>query len=208
MCTWGCTWESTCGGREEEKVWSNGEWFCNLHSVHHDNRQQNVPLSMCMSTNTIFVILPRCMLMAAPNTSRTWNHRPLTLWTQQVYKHPSFTSHECGWRIYMYTPALLLSPYHAKNQRQTTLRGKSLLTLYWVAGASLSDPHTSVTALEEIVCMFGAIYRKFWMCILKYFMKIGSHAICPARCRVGEGLLPERSVGVIQGSPRNEDDSS
>ena len=22
------------------------------------------------------------------------------------------------------------------------------------------------------------------------------HAICPARCRVGEGLLPERSVGV------------
>ena len=27
--------------------------------------------------------------------------------------------------------------------------------------ASLSEPHTSVTALEEIVCMFGAIYRKF-----------------------------------------------
>ena len=65
--------------KRKEKVWSNGEWFCNLHSVHHDNRQQNVPLSMCMSTNTIFVILPRCMLMAAPNTSRTWNHRPLTL---------------------------------------------------------------------------------------------------------------------------------
>ena len=34
------------------------------------------------------------------------------------------------------------------------------------------------------------------MSVFKYFMKTFVHAICPARCRVGEGLLAERSVGV------------
>ena len=30
-----------------------------------------------------------------------------------------------------------------------------------IIGASLSEPHTSVTGLAEVVCMFVAIYRKF-----------------------------------------------
>ena len=34
------------------------------------------------------------------------------------------------------------------------------------------------------------------MSIFKYFMKTFMHAICPARCHVGERLLPERRVGA------------
>ena len=30
-----------------------------------------------------------------------------------------------------------------------------------IIGVSLSEPHTSVTTLAEVVCMFVAIYRKF-----------------------------------------------
>ena len=36
---------------------------------------------------------------------------------------------------------------------------------WFLIGATLSEPHTSVTALAEVVCMyvcmFAAIYRKF-----------------------------------------------
>ena len=42
-------------------------------------------------------------------------------------------------------------------------------------GASLSEPHTSVIAFVEVVCMYvrllAAIYRKFKMSAFKYFMK-------------------------------------
>ena len=31
----------------------------------------------------------------------------------------------------------------------------------YIIGASLSEPHTSVTALVKVVCMFAAIYHKF-----------------------------------------------
>ena len=49
-------------------------------------------------------------------------------------------------------------------------------SVYW---GEPSEPHTSVTALEEVVCMyvcmyvcmFAAIYRKFQMSIFKSFMK-------------------------------------
>ena len=33
--------------------------------------------------------------------------------------------------------------------------------LVYIIGTSLSEPHTSVTALAEVVCMFAAIYHKF-----------------------------------------------
>ena len=42
-------------------------------------------------------------------------------------------------------------------------------------GVSLSEPHISVTAFAEVVCMyvclFAAIYHKFEMSAFKYFMK-------------------------------------
>ena len=44
------------------------------------------------------------------------------------------------------------------------------VTYVCLIGASLSKPHTSVTALAEVVCMFEAIYR---MSVFKYFMKLG-----------------------------------
>ena len=44
------------------------------------------------------------------------------------------------------------------------------MTYVCLIGASLSKPHTSVTALAEVVCMFEAIYR---MSVFKYFMKMG-----------------------------------
>ena len=37
----------------------------------------------------------------------------------------------------------------------------SVRTLLLIIGASLSEPHTSVTAFAEVVCMFVPIYRKF-----------------------------------------------
>ena len=37
----------------------------------------------------------------------------------------------------------------------------SMCALIGIIGASLSEPHTSGTALAEVVCMFAAIYRKF-----------------------------------------------
>ena len=33
--------------------------------------------------------------------------------------------------------------------------------ILFIVGASLCEPHTSVTALAEVVCMLTAIYRKF-----------------------------------------------
>ena len=62
-----------------------------------------------------------------------------------------------------------------------------------VIGASLSEPHTSRTALRMCLCMFAcllAIYRKFLMSTVKFnIMKIEfMHS-------VGEGLLSECSVG-------------
>ena len=80
---------------------------------------------------------------------------------------------------------------------------------YIVIGASLSEPHTSITAFAEVVCMLAAIYRKS---IFKYFYEdrmssAGSCCACdmrqcPGHCCVSERLLPECSV------PRNEDDPS
>ena len=56
-----------------------------------------------------------------------------------------------------------------------------------IVGASLSEPHTSVTALAEVcmyVCMFAQPYTvNFKMSVFKYFMKTFVHVICPARCR-------------------------
>ena len=61
------------------------------------------------------------------------------------------------------------------------------------------------------VCLLACLLACLWPYTvnlkwphLKYFIKTerprssGSfmHAICPAHCRIGEGLLPERSVGV------------
>ena len=57
---------------------------------------------------------------------------------------------------------------------------------HWVIGASLSKPHTSMTALRTCVCMFAclcllglATYRKFQMSTFKYFTKINIvHKAC------------------------------
>ena len=65
-------------------------------------------------------------------------------------------------------------------------------------GASLSEPHTSGTALRTCVCMFAcllacllaAIYRKFLMIGLNFnITKI------ELMYSIGEGLLSECSVG-------------
>ena len=34
------------------------------------------------------------------------------------------------------------------------------------------------------------------MSVFKYFMTTFIHAVCPGRCCVSEGLLPERSIGI------------
>ena len=44
-------------------------------------------------------------------------------------------------------------------------------------GASLSEPHNSVTVLRKCVCIYAwtTTYRKFQMSAFKYFMMIACH---------------------------------
>ena len=80
------------------------------------------------------------------------------------------------------------------------------VALRHLIGASLSEPHTSVTALRTRVYVGRTIYLSmdrphtvnFKWAYLNISWKpfVHVHAICPAHCRVGEGLLPERSVSV------------
>ena len=65
----------------------------------------------------------------------------------------------------------LLPPLHVLSTNSVAERTKTGMSVYVgsVIGASLSKPHTSVTAFAEVVCMsvclsvclFVAIYRKF-----------------------------------------------
>ena len=59
-----------------------------------------------------------------------------------------------------------------------------------IIGASLSEPHTSVGVLAEFVCPYTVNFK--WA----YLNISWRPGICPARCRIGEGLLPESSVGM------------
>ena len=64
-----------------------------------------------------------------------------------------------------------------------------------IIGASLSEPHTSVTAFAEVVCILAAIYRKFQMSAFKYFMKTKRsfvHAMPRPLSCISEGLLTAR----------------
>ena len=75
------------------------------------------------------------------------------------------------------------------------------LSLQSVIGASLSEPHTSVTALRTCVCMLAyllaAIYRKIQMSTFKYFLKIDLvHEACFKRATA----MPKCSVGDSEGS--------
>ena len=84
-----------------------------------------------------------------------------------------------------------------------------------VIGASLSEPHTSVTALRKCVCvsacLFGpTTYRKFQMSAFKYFM---STPIVRRTLQLSlslenerEGLLPDCRFGVKE--CESEDDLS
>ena len=50
-----------------------------------------------------------------------------------------------------------------------------LSIILWIIGASLSKPHTSVTALRKCVCMYLAMDRPLtvnFMSAFKYFTKI------------------------------------
>ena len=64
------------------------------------------------------------------------------------------------------------SPTHRKSGSTiiSTLRNSSM----HIIGASLSEPHTSGTALRKCVnmCLLAAIYRKFLMSAFKYFTNI------------------------------------
>ena len=63
----------------------------------------------------------------------------------------------------------------------------------WLIGASLNEPHTSVTVFGEVVCMSAYLWP--YTVNVKYFMKterprsLGSFVDALAHCRVGEGLL-------------------
>ena len=76
------------------------------------------------------------------------------------------------------------------------------LSLCFIIGVSLSEPHTSGTALHTCVCMFACLPACLLACLLaaiycKFLMSMAKFNTTKIELMhlVGEGLLSECSVG-------------